>query len=186
MLHSMRKHIDGLSAKNYAHINNSLDTIIMFVPTEAAYITALQNDPGLQQYAYSKNIILISPANLLLAMKLIYDMWRRDDVNKNAEAIADKAGKLYDKLQSFIENFEKIGAQLEKAHETWTDARKQLNKGKGNVISQAEQMKRLKIKATKHLHVKLVEEALMEDGIDEEIIAEQQDNLLNEDKNTRN
>ena len=47
-------------------------------------------------------------------------------------------------------------------------------------------MKRLKIKATKHLHVKLVEEALMEDGIDEEIIAEQQDNLLNEDKNTRN
>ena len=186
MLHSMRKHIDGLSAKNYAHINNSLDTIIMFVPTEAAYITALQNDPGLQQYAYSKNIILIGPANLLLAMKLIYDMWRRDDVNKNAEAIADKAGKLYDKLQSFIENFEKIGAQLEKAHETWTDARKQLNKGKGNVISQAEQMKRLKIKATKHLHVKLVEEALMEDGIDEEIIAEQQDNLLNEDKNTRN
>jgi len=58
MLHSMRKHIDGLSAKNYAHINNSLDTIIMFVPTEAAYITALQNDPGLQQYAYSKILFL--------------------------------------------------------------------------------------------------------------------------------
>jgi DNA recombination protein RmuC len=184
MLLSIRKHIDGLSGKNYTHISNTLDTIIMFVPVEAAYITALQNDPELQQYAYRKNVILISPANLLITMKLIFDMWRKDAINKNAEAISDKAGKLYDKLYSFIENFEKIGLQLEKAHETWSDARKQLNKGRGNLISQAEQMKRLQVKTNKQLPIKLADEALLEDGIDAENISEGLDKLTDVDANT--
>jgi DNA recombination protein RmuC len=181
LLHSIRKHIDGLSGKNYAQISNALDTVVMFVPVEAAYITALQSDPDLQEYAYRKNVMLISPSNLLMAMKLVYDMWRKDAINKNAETISEKAGKLYDKLHSFIDNFEKIGTQLEKAHETWTDARKQLNKGRGNVISQAEQMKQLHVKTNKQLTAKLVDQALLEDGIDTEDIIEQQGESTSED-----
>ncbi|MBK6827115.1 MAG: DNA recombination protein RmuC [Chitinophagaceae bacterium] len=168
LLNSLKQHINGLSGKNYQSVNDALDLVMMFVPNESAYITALQTDTGLWQYAYSKRVVLISPTNLIPAMKLVADMWQRDAINQNAVEIAEKAGKLYDKLAGFIDNFEKIGGQLDKAHETWQEAQKQLYKGRGNLLSQAEQMKKLQVKTSKQLPAALTEQAMLEDGIDEE------------------
>lgn len=170
LLQSLRNHIDGLSSKNYTNVTNSLDMVIMFMPVEAAYITALQNDPDLQQYAYRKNVLLISPANLLMAMKLIYDMWNRDSINKNAEAVAEKAGKLYDKLVGFVENFEKIGKAIGSLQNVYSESHKQLVTGRGNVIIQAEQMKQLKIKSTKALPAQTLNEALAQDNLSVELV----------------
>lgn len=166
LLSSLKQHINGLSGKNYQSVTDALDLVMMFVPNEAAYITAMQADRGLWQYAFSKRVVIISPTNLIPAMKLVADMWQKDAVNRNAVEIAEKAGKVYDKLAGFIDNFEKIGGQLDKAHETWQDAQKQLWKGKGNLLSQAEQMKRLQVKTSKQLPAVLTEQALLEDGID--------------------
>lgn len=166
LIGSFKSHVDGLSKKDYQAVTDALDFIIMFVPNEAAYITAMQAEHELWQYAYNRRVMIISPTNLIPAMKLIADMWQKNAVGKNALEIAEKAGKLYDKLSGFVDNFEKVGMQIEKAHSTWTDARKQLNKGKGNLLSQAEQIKLLKVKTAKQLPKKLVEEALLEDGIE--------------------
>ena len=165
LLQSLRNHIDGLSNKNYTNVTNSLDMVIMFLPVEAAYITALQNDPDLQHYAYRKNVLMVSSANLLVTMKLIYDMWNKDSINKNAEAVADKAGKLFDKLVGFVENFEKIGKAIGSLQNVYGDAHKQLASGKGNIVIQAEQMKRLKIKSTKELPALTLNEALVQDHL---------------------
>lgn len=118
--------------------------------------------------------MVISPTNLIPAMKLVADLWQKDDINRNSQEIADRAAKLYDKLSSFVENFEKVGEQIERANRSWEDARKQLHKGKGNLISQAEQMKMLKVKPSKKLPKNIVEDALLEDGveIDENIPAD--------------
>ena len=167
LLESFKKHIKGLDSRNYQSVTDALDLIMMFVPNEAAYITAMQADTSLWQNAYSRRVVVISPTNLIPAMKLVADMWQRDAINQNAIDIAEKAGKLYDKLVLFIDNFEKIGGQLDKAHETWHAAQKQLWKGKGNLVSQAEQMKSLQAKATKQLPAELVEQALLEEGIDD-------------------
>src|SRR5690606_3425643 len=102
-----------------------------FIPVEAAYITAMQADVTLWQYAYQRRILLISPTNLVPAMKIVSDMWHRDNINRNAIAIAERAGKLYDKLVGFVENFDRAGAQLDKASEAWREARKQLSSGRG-------------------------------------------------------
>lgn len=168
LLESFKKHIKGLDSRNYQSVTDALDLIMMFVPNEAAYITAMQADTSLWQNAYSRRVVVISPTNLIPAMKLVADMWQRDAINQNAIDIAEKAGKLYDKLVLFIDNFEKIGGQLDKAHETWHAAQKQLWKGKGNLVSQAEQMKSLQAKATKELPTSLKERALLEDGISNE------------------
>lgn len=165
LLQSIRNHIDGLSNKNYSQITNALDMVIMFLPVEAAYITALQNDPDLQQYAYKKNVLLISPANLTIAMKLIYDMWKKDAINKNAEAVAEKAGKLYDKLVGFVDNFERVGRALVTLQTAYNDAHKQLTSGKGNIVVQAEQMKQLEIKASKQMPGKYLNEASTQDQL---------------------
>ncbi len=168
LLNSLKQHINGLNGKNYQSVTDALDLVMMFVPNESAYITAMQADRGLWQYAFSKRVVIISPTNLIPAMKLVSDMWQKDSVNRNAVEIAEKAGKVYDKLAGFIDNFEKIGGQLDKAHETWHDAQKQLYKGKGNLLSQAEQMKRLQVKTSKQLPATLTEQALLEDGFAED------------------
>ncbi len=168
LLKSLKAHVDGLSSKAYHDVKDALDFVIMFVPLEAAYITAMQADTSLWQYAYAKRILLISPTNLVAAMKLINDMWQRDAVNRDAHLIADKAGKLYDKLVGFVDNFERVGQQLEKAHAVWGDAYKQLSKGRGNIVMQAEHIKRLKANTKKELPSSLVDEAMIEDGINNE------------------
>jgi len=139
----------------------------MFVPLEGAYISAMQYEPDLWKYAYDKRIFLLSPTNLVAALKLVHNMWQKDAVNKNAEDIADRAAKMYDKLVGFIEVFEKIGEKIENAATAYADAFKKLKSGKGNLIIQAEQMEGLQnrqLKDNKRLPQKLVDDALFEDG----------------------
>jgi DNA recombination protein RmuC len=138
---SVMRHIEGLSSKKYAEAVQALDFVMMFIPVEGAYITMMQANPQLWQHAYKKRVLLLSPTNLIAAMKLVYDLWKRDGINQNAQEIAEKAVKIYEKLAAFVEDFEKVGSQLERAANSFTDAKKKLYTGKGNLISQASQMK---------------------------------------------
>ncbi|RYY53226.1 MAG: DNA recombination protein RmuC [Chitinophagaceae bacterium] len=142
LLASVYRHIDGLSSKKYQEAVGSLDFVLLFVPVEGAYITIMQSDRALAEYAYKKRVLLMSPTNLIAAMKLVYDLWKRDGINQNAQEIAEKAVKIYEKLVAFLEDFDKVGSQLDKAVGTWQDAQKKLHTGRGNLISQALGMKK--------------------------------------------
>src|SRR6185312_6904013 len=61
----IKRHINTLSAKGYDDYNKSLDFVMMFVPSEAAYIAAMQCEPDLWNFAYDKRILLLSPTNLI-------------------------------------------------------------------------------------------------------------------------
>jgi DNA recombination protein RmuC len=162
---SMYRHIDDLSGKKYQDAVGALDFVMLFVPVEGAYITIMQAERQLWQYAYKKRVLLISPTNLIAAMKLVYDLWKREGINQNAHEIAEKAVKIYEKLAAFVEDFEKIGSQLDKASATFKDAQKKLHTGRGNVLSQASQMKQ-KVHHTKparELPAHLVDQALSEE-----------------------
>jgi DNA recombination protein RmuC len=167
MLQSVRRHIDGLRSKKYQDQVAALDFVLLFVPVEGAYISIMQADRQLWQYAYKKRVLLISPTNLIAAMKLVYDLWKREGINQNAQEVAEKAVKIYEKLAAFVEDFEKIGTQLEKATATYKDAQKKLHTGRGNVISQASQMKQQvqHNKPVRELPSYLVDQALNEDGL---------------------
>jgi DNA recombination protein RmuC len=146
-LKAIKTHIDQLSAKQYEAYAKALDFVIMFIPLEAAYIVALQADPKLWEYAYKKRVLLISSSNLIAALKMIKDLWIRDDQSKNAIEIADRGGKVYDKLANFLNSLEDIGKHLDKSQESYATAIKQLKTGKGNLISQAEKLKSLGVNA---------------------------------------
>lgn len=140
---SMKKHIDTLSQKRYDNLSESLDFTIMFVPIEPAFLTAVQADSQLWNYAYSKQVVLVSPTNLIAFLKLISDLWKRDDQNQNTLKIAEEGAKLYDKLVGFVENLEKVGKHLDAAQKSYDDSFKQLYSGRGNAIKRAETLKKL-------------------------------------------
>lgn len=148
---SVKKHIDELAEKKYHDYTEGTDFTMMFIPVEPAYISAMQAEPGLWNYAYKKRVVLISPTNLIAALKLIEDMWKRKYQNDNAMEIADRGGKLYDKIVNFTESFTEIRKHLDKSVESHEKAMNRLSQGKGNLIRQAEQLKELGINSEKQL-----------------------------------
>lgn len=157
-IRSVKSHIDELAAKRYNDYVQGLDFVMMFVPNEPACLVAMQHDPTLWQYAYNKRVMLISPTNLIAALKLVADLWKRDNQSRNAIDIAERGGALYDKFVSFIESLGDIGKNLERTQASFVQAQKQLNTGAGNLIGQVEKLRTLGVKAKKQLPASLLEE----------------------------
>lgn len=148
---SVRKHIDELAGKSYQDYVGKGDHVMMFIPNEAAYLAAMQADHALWQYAYEKKVLLLSPTNLIAALKLVADLWQRDKQTRNAIDIAEEGGKLYDKFAGFVEDMEKIGKSLNTTAMAYTDAMKKLKTGNGNLIGRVEKLKVMGVKAKKNL-----------------------------------
>lgn len=148
---SLKSHVLELSAKNYQDYVKSLDFVMMFIPNEPAYLAAMRQDPSLWQFAYDKRVMMISPTNLIAALKLIVDLWNRDKQSRNALDIAERGAALYDKFVGFVDSMGEIGENLDKTYRSYRQAVGQLKEGKGNLIGQVEKLKALGIKAKKEL-----------------------------------
>ena len=162
-IRSLRSHIDSLSLKKYDELVKSLDFTMMFIPIEPAYLEAVRDDEDLWHYAYNKRILLISPTHLVSAIKMIADLWKRDDQNRNAEEIAKRGGLLYDKFVGFVENLERVGKNIDQAGKAYDDAFKQLKTGSGNLLTQAENLRKLGVKNTKDLSQGVIKDLSLDD-----------------------
>jgi DNA recombination protein RmuC len=150
-IQSIRQHIQGLSGKNYAGIADiaSVDFVLMFIPIEPAFLSALKSAPNLYQEALSKNIVLVCPSTLMATLRTVAHLWRQDQQNKNAMEIARQCANLYDKFVGFVEDLEQIGKRLDQAQSSYHDAFNKLKTGKGNLIKAAEKVKELGVKPNK-------------------------------------
>lgn len=147
---SVRKHIDELSKKDYcAYADGSLDFVMMFIPNEASYMLAMQADSGLWNEAYRKRVLMLSPANLIASLKLTADLWSREYQNRNAQEIAERGAKLYDKCLAFFDSFLAVGETVRKAQEAYDRALGRLKSGNGNLMGQAQKLKELGVKSRK-------------------------------------
>ncbi len=137
-------HLRELSQKRYENLfPNTLDFILMFIPIEGAFITAISEDRELLEKALKENIVIVSPSTLLSTLKTIENIWRYEYQNKNAKEIAQKAGDLYDKFVNFVQSLQNIGSSLQKATLSYEEALKRLYEGRGSLVKKAIELKNM-------------------------------------------
>ncbi len=156
---SVKNHINDLGSKNYQDLYDlqSLDFVMLFMPVEPAYLLAMQHDPNLWNYAYDRRILLISPTNLIAALRMIANLWRVEYQNKNVQEIARQSGELYDKFVGFLDDLKDIGAKIEASHRTFDAAMNKLSTGKGNLIRRVENLKTLGARTGKEIPKSMLE-----------------------------
>lgn len=150
---SLKKHVEQLSAKNYHSLYNieSPDFVLLFVPIESAFATALNQDSFLYNKAFEQNIIIVTPTTLLATLRTIDSIWTNQKQQQNAYEIARQAGALYDKFYGFITDMEKIGKKLDDAKSEYGLAMNKLVQGKGNLVHSVQKLKKMGAKTTKSL-----------------------------------
>lgn len=158
-LTSVLKHINELANKNYQDYlgKNRLDFVMMFIPNEAAYNAAMTLDPGLWVKAYEKGVLMVSPTQLISSLRIIKQVWNTENQARNAIEIAEKSGSMYDKFVGFVKDMEKIDSGITQLRSTFGDAMNKLSTGRGNLVRQAESLRKLGIKAKKRLPEKFSE-----------------------------
>lgn len=174
---SVRQHVKELSAKRYQQLLQSPDFVIMFIPNEPAFLDALKEDNTIWSDAYEKKVIISSPTNLFALLKIVDDLWRRDEQNKNQEKIIKFGVTLYEQLVAFTTSLEGVGASIEQAQAKYEEAYKRLCTGNNNIIRTGERLRKLGLPTTKKQSAKIVE--LSEIGnTDDAMLEIEEDNKL--------
>jgi DNA recombination protein RmuC len=152
-LFSLRTHIKQLGEKDYSHLSavNSPEFVLLFIPLESSFALAVREEPDLYELAMKQKIVLVTPSTLLATLKTVDTIWKHERTNKNAVAIAEQAGRLYDKFASFVEDLEKIGKKQVEAADAYGKAMNKLTTGTGNLMVSAEKLKKLGVKTKKNL-----------------------------------
>lgn len=122
---------------------NSPEMVFMFIPIESAFVEALKADESLFTQAIENNVLVATPTTLLTSLNIVRQLWRYEDQNKHTAALANKAEAVFKKLNSFLGSFEKIKKGLESATDAYQAAENQLLTGKGNLVKQVSDFKRL-------------------------------------------
>lgn len=158
---SIRNHLKGLNLKQYEQLHGvkGLDFILMFVPIEPAFSTAVQSDVQLFNDAYDKNIVIVSPSTLMATLRTIANIWKNEYQSQNALEIARQGGDLYDKFVAFTEDLVKVGNSLDSTQKVYREAMKKLYEGRGNLVNRASKIKELGAKTSKILDQKLIDRA---------------------------
>ncbi len=163
-LTSVRDHVNELAAKDYSKVvKDSIGYVLMFVPNEGSYITAVEHDKDLLSYAYKRRIIIISPSNLMMTLQLAYNLWQSEKQSRNVEEIIRRGNLLYDKFVTFVTTFEKLGDRLDDARKQYNSALGSLAKGSGNLITSMGKMKELGLTPKKEISAAM--QSKVEDNI---------------------
>ena len=153
-LQSVRNHIQGLSSKSYQEgfqEYGSPDYVLMFMQIESAYSLAQKLDSGLTSDAFNKNIIIVTPASLMMVVGIVNQLWRQEKQVQNVKDIFERGARLYEKINGFLEDFVKIGEKISDANKSYENAHNKLSDGRGSMVRQAEMLKNLGLKTTKSL-----------------------------------
>lgn len=168
-IESVRGHVKNLSSKDYPSLTglNTPDMVLLFIPIEASFAVALEQDAGLFDFAWSNKIVIVTPSTLLATLKTVQSVWQHKRQIDNATAIAEEAGRMLDKFIGLADDLEKLGSQVfGTAKNTYDSAMKKLT-GNGNLVKQATRLQEKGVRTKKELSATLLKSASNDETHDE-------------------
>jgi DNA recombination protein RmuC len=109
----LRAHVDALAAKSYwSAFEQTPEFVVLFVPADPFLDVALQRDPTLLEHAFTRNIVLATPATLVALLRTVAYAWRQEALARNAVAVHSLARELYGRLSTLGEHVSKLGGSL--------------------------------------------------------------------------
>jgi len=120
----LRAHSDSLGKKSYwEQLDDSLEFVVLFLPSEVFFSTALEQDPLLIEESFTKNrVIIATPTTLIALLHSVAFGWRQESLARSATEIAELGRELYERLSKFDEHIGDLGIHLEKAMKFYNSA----------------------------------------------------------------
>ncbi|WP_084106009.1 DNA recombination protein RmuC [Demequina sp. NBRC 110056] len=118
----VRRHVDDLSGKRYwEQFDSAPEFVVMFVPSEAFYQSAVEQDPYLQEYAFGKRVVIATPTTLVAMLRTVAHAWKEDALAQNAQQVLATGKELYDRLSTMGAHLAKVGRAIDSAGKAYND-----------------------------------------------------------------
>lgn len=119
---SVRSHVMALSARGFWQRYEGADYVLMFLPAEGMYQTAVDLDPGIVNDAIQNNVILANPMTLVAALKSVAYVLDQERLNQNALEIRELGEKVYDSIKTYAGHVAKVGLRLRETVEAYNES----------------------------------------------------------------
>ncbi|MBK0331152.1 DNA recombination protein RmuC [Brachybacterium sp. MASK1Z-5] len=120
---AMRGHADRLGSKAYwAALGDTPEFTVMFVPSDGVLAAALESDPELLEHAFSRDVVVASPATLVALLRTVAHTWRTDSLNRDARQVLDAGRELHHRLGTLAGHLGKVGRSLDSSVAAYNDA----------------------------------------------------------------
>ena len=117
---AVRAHVDALAKKTYwAGLPSSPEFVVCFVPSESLLAAALEEDPSLLDYAFTKRVALASPVNLWAVLKTVAYTWTQQDVSQEARALFELGNQLYERLGGLATHADDMRRAIERTVDSY-------------------------------------------------------------------
>ena len=119
---ALRAHIDNLSGKAYWDgFDGASEFVVAFVPSESLLSVALELDPTILEYAFTKRVALASPVNLWAVLKTVAYSWRQQVAAEQVTEIIKLGQELYKRVGVVAGHADSLRAALDKAVKSYNE-----------------------------------------------------------------
>jgi DNA recombination protein RmuC len=119
----VKDHVTKLGAKGYwDQFPSSPDFVVLFLPAEAIFMAALEQDAHLIDSSVRQRVLIASPLTLIALLRTAAVGWRQERLAINAEAISQLGRELYDRARTFTERLEAVGSRLDSTVRAYNEA----------------------------------------------------------------
>ncbi|WP_181275650.1 DNA recombination protein RmuC [Brevibacterium oceani] len=113
---ALLRHVDALASKEYwKSFDSSPDFVVCFVPTDGLLSSAAATYPKMIDHALGKNVVLASPATLLVLLKTVALNWRQADMSTSASEVLRLGTELYERIGTLVTHVSRMGASLDRS-----------------------------------------------------------------------
>jgi DNA recombination protein RmuC len=145
----VRDHMDRLGSKGYWEaLTTSPEFVVMFLPGETLFSTALQHDVRLIEYGLNQRVLLASPITLIAMLTTIAHSWRQEALTENFKEVATLGRELYDRLATFAGHLNEVRKKLDGAVQSYNQA---AGSFESRVLVTARRMKDLNVTTAEEL-----------------------------------